>query len=166
MSNTATVSYKWSEKGKQPIIIQKQSQKERLTLFGSVNPITGEVIIQKADKGNAKTFRKYLKKILAHYQRSKGKIYLILDNVRYHHAKALKIFLEKNKEKIELIFLPPYSPDLNPVERLWWFVRKRISNNRYVQTLNERMIHFWKLVSQFKRPNEFIPTLCNLNYSV
>ena len=55
MSNTAVVSYKWSEKGKQPIITQKQSHRERHTLFGSVNPRTGEVIVQKNDKGNAKT---------------------------------------------------------------------------------------------------------------
>jgi transposase len=119
MSNTAEVSYKWSEKGKQPVIIQKQSRRERHTLFGCVNPIGGEVIVQKAEKGNAKTFRKYLKKVLDYYKKMKGKIYMILDNVRYHHAKALKPFLEKNKTKIEFLFLPAYSPDFNPIERVW-----------------------------------------------
>ena len=41
---------------------------------------------------------------------------MVLDNVRYHHAKKLKIWLAKNP-KLELFFLPPYSPDLNAVER-------------------------------------------------
>lgn len=90
LSNTASVSYKWSIKGKQPKIQQKQKGRERLTLFGAVNPISGEVIAQKSEKGNTKTFKKYLKKILRYYINTGGKVHLILDNVRYHHAKALK----------------------------------------------------------------------------
>ena len=166
MSNTASVSYKWSEKGKQPRIPQKQGKRERHTLFGSVNPITGEVIVQKAEKGNAKSFRKYLKKVLRHYDGTTGKIYMVLDNVRYHHAKALQPFLEKNRERIELVFLPPYSPDFNPIERVWWHMRKKISNNRYVGSLDERMKHFWRLFSHYQKPNKFIVDLCNPNYSV
>jgi hypothetical protein len=67
MSNTAELSYKWSEKGKQPLIKQKQYKRERLTLFGSVNPVSGEVIVQKSESGNAKMFKKYLKKVIRHY---------------------------------------------------------------------------------------------------
>jgi len=165
MSNTANVSYKWSEKGIQPLIEQKQRNRERLTLFGSVNPISGEVIVQQANRGNTKTFKKYLKKLIKVYSQ-KGKIHLVLDNVRFHHAKALKPFLEKNKDKIELMFLPAYSPDLNPIERVWWYMRKKISNNRYLDTLKNRMSAFWKMFSYYQKPNDFIVNLCNLNYSV
>lgn len=166
MSNTAQVSYQWSEKGKQPCVEQKQYKRERVTLFGCVNPDSGEVIVQKAERGNARSFKKYLKKVLFLYRNSKGKIYMILDNVRYHHAKLLKPFLEKHQDKLEMIFLPAYSPDLNPVERVWWYMRKKISNNRYVDSLDNRMIHFWKMFSHYQRPNKFIIQLCNLNYSV
>jgi transposase len=166
MSNTADVSYKWSEKGKQPLIEQKQYKRERLTLFGAVNPITGEVIVQQAEKGNAKTFEQYLKKVLKHYRKSKGKIHIILDNVKFHHAKLLKPFLEKNKDKIALMFLPAYSPDFNPIERVWWYMRKQITNNRYIDTLKNRMIGFWKMFSHYQKPNKFIVELCNLNFSV
>lgn len=166
MSNTADVSYKWSEKGKQPIIEQKQNKRERVTLFGSVNPISGEVIAQQAEKGNAKTFLRYLKKIIRYYKDIKGKIYLILDNVRYHHAKILKPFLEKNKDKIELMYLPAYSPDFNPIERVWWYMRKKITNNRYVDSLKNRIKAFWKMFSHYQKPNQFMVDLCNLNYSV
>lgn len=166
MSNTADVSYKWSEKGKQPLIEQKQYKRERLTLFGSVNPISGEVIVQQAEKGNAQTFKKYLKKVIKHYSKTKGKIHMILDNVRYHHAKLVKPFLEKNKNKIELMFLPAYSPDFNPIERVWWYMRKKITNNRYIDTLKNRMIEFWKLFSHYQKPNDFICKLCNVNFSV
>lgn len=91
---------------------------------------------------------------------------MILDNVRYHHAKALKPFLDKNKDKIELLFLPAYSPDLNPIERVWWYMRKKISHNRYIDTLQNRMVAFWKMFSHYMKPNQFIVELCNLNYSV
>jgi len=64
MSNTAAIGFKWAEKGTQPMIKQKQRGRERITLFKSVNPISGEEIVQKANKGNTKTFKRYLKKIL------------------------------------------------------------------------------------------------------
>jgi transposase len=166
MSNTAELSYKWSEKGKQPLIKQKQYKRERLTLFGSVNPVSGEVIVQKSESWNAKMFKKYLKKVIRHYSNSKGMIFMILDNVKFHHAKILKPFLENHKNKLKLIFLPPYSPDFNPIERVWWYMRKRISNNRYIDSLKNRMIAFWKMFSHYQKPNEFIVNLCNLNYSV
>lgn len=63
------------------------------------------------------SFKKYLKKVLYKYN-NKEKIVMILDNVRYHHAKLIKPFLEKHDQKLELMYLPPYSPDLNPMERV------------------------------------------------
>lgn len=112
MSNTATVSYCWAEKGTQPKIECIQRKKERVTLFGAVNYLTGQVVAQPAIKGNTITFKKFLKKVVR-YNKGK-KIFLVLDNVRYHHAKKLKGFLEQHKDNLELLFLPPYSP-----ETLW-----------------------------------------------
>lgn len=166
MSNTADVSYKWSEKGMQPLIQQKQRKRERRTLFGAVNPISGEVIVQQSHRGNSQTFKKYLKKVLRHYKNTTGKIYMILDNVKFHHAKALKSFLDIHKDKLELMFLPAYSPDFNPIERVWWYMRKKITNNRYVDTLDNRMKEFWKMFSHYQKPNQFIVNLCNTSFSV
>jgi len=49
----------------------------------------------------------------------KGKIVLILDNARIHHAKLIQPFLEQNKDKLQIVYLPPYSPQLNIVAGLW-----------------------------------------------
>jgi len=46
------------------------------------------------------------------------KVFLILDNLRVHHSKPVKAWLEKNREMIEVFYLPSYSPELNPEERL------------------------------------------------
>ena len=162
LSNTATVSYKWSKKGKQPQIICKQRKRERQTLFGSYNYGTGQITVSFADKGNSTTFKKHLKKVLAAYKKV-PKIFLVLDNVAYHHAKKIAAWLLLNP-KLELIFLPSYSPDLNAVERAWWYMRKKITHNRYLKTLKERKVMFWKMFSHFLKPNQELLIVCEINY--
>jgi transposase len=162
LSNTATVSYSWSIMGKQPLIDCKQRGKERQTGFGCVNIKTGQMTVSFEDHGNYQSFKKYLKKILCTYAYA-PKVIIFLDNVRYHHANLLKKFLIKH-DKLELIYLPPYSPDLNPVERAWWYMRKSITHNRYINTLKERKAYFWKLFSHYLIPNKQILNLCVFNY--
>ena len=85
---------------------------------------------------------------------------MVLDNVRFHHAKRLKPILERYKHRIELIFLPPYSPDLNPVERVWWLMRKMVTHNRWVQSMEKRIDIFNEWVE--KTSPEQIKKVCNL----
>jgi putative transposase len=160
LSNTSTVSYSWSLIGAQPRIPQKQRKRERVTLFGCVEPKTGKVVAQSATHGNAKTFKRYLKKVLKTFIGKK--VIMVLDNVRYHHAKCLAGFLEHNKERLELAFLPPYSPDLNPMERIWWFMRKKITHNRFIKTLKERIAVFWRIFSRFNVENSVCKNLSNI----
>ncbi len=58
-------------------------------------------------------------------------IYVIADNAGYSHAGAVKEYLSSGRSRIRLWFLPPYSPNLNLIERLWKFFRKKALNNRY-----------------------------------
>jgi len=120
------------------------------------------MVINFSDKGNFKSFKKHLKKIL-HTFKSAPKIILVLDNVRYHHAKLLKNFLEEN-QRLEILYLPPYSPDLNPIERAWWFMRKSITHNRFMESLKLRKAKFWQMFSPFQVPNEKILTICAIIY--
>jgi hypothetical protein len=64
---------------------------------------------------NAQLFIKFLERLIKDAGR---KIYLILDNLRVHHSKIVKSWVEEHKDKIELFFLPSYSPELNPDEYL------------------------------------------------
>ncbi len=160
LSNTATVSYEWSEKGVQPEVIQQQSKRERCTLLGCVNPRTGQVYTHKSKRGNTVSFFQLL--MIVCLNNPDKKVYMVLDNVRYHHAKRLKPILERYRHRIELLFLPPYSPDLNPMERIWWYMRKKITHNRGIKTLDERIKDFDNLFSCFVDPNEICKNLCNL----
>jgi putative transposase len=158
LSNTATVSYNWSEKGQQPKICQPQRKKERKTIFGCVCPENGMLVTDIADKGNSVTFFKFLMKTVKAFDGKK--LYMILDNVRFHHTKRLKPILERYKHMIELIFLPPYSPDLNPIERVWWLMRKMVTHNRWVLSMEKRIDNFNDWANSVSA--EQIKKVCNL----
>jgi transposase len=162
LSNTATVGYKWGKVGCQPKIMVKQRRRERKTAMGSYNFETGQLTVSFHEKGNYKSFKKHLKKVLYIY-RGHSKIIVVADNVRYHHAKLLKKWL-LTKPVLELVYLPPYSPELNPIERAWWYMRKKITHNRYIHTMDERLVAFWKMFSHFQKPNEEIKRVCEINY--
>lgn len=140
LSNSATLSCGWSRIGVQPLISQPQRKRERKTLFGCVCPSSGELFCRVSSVGNTSSFFSFLLSVVRFY--SGRKVYVVLDNAKYHHANRLKPVLERYKDRIELIYLPPYSPDLNPVERIWWVMRKDITHNRFVQSMSERVDAF------------------------
>lgn len=84
---------------------------------------------------NQDTFGAFLQQIIRQY--SGTKVHLILDNVRYHHAKHIKGWLEAEKDRIELHFLPAYSPQFNPIEKVWKATKKASIHNRYFENLDE-----------------------------
>lgn len=90
------------------------------------------------------------------------KVVMVVDNVRYHHAKRLKPILKKYQNKLELVYLPAYSPDLNPIERIWWYMRKKISHNRYLETMDIRIEKFNELMKKFEFENDLGKNLSKL----
>lgn len=80
-----------------------------------------------------------------------GTIYAIADNASYNHSHELKQFLKKHK-RIEIYYLPPYSPNLNPIERLWLFFHKKILYDRYYETFKEfktTTLDFFQNIKQY-----------------
>lgn len=118
----------------------------------------GQLITMEADMFNAGSFKKFIKKILK-TAKTKKKILLVLDNARFHHAKINKEFLKLVKNKIELIYLPPYSPELNPIESFWKKTRRGVTHNRYFESLEEEREALDKFFKKFKAPNEALKTL-------
>ncbi len=118
------------------------------------------MLTAKADRGNTVSFFSFLLQVARRYP--DRKVVMVLDNVPYHHATRLKPVLERYKHRIELVYLPPYSPDLNPIERVWWYMRKKITHNRYVQTMQERIACFDTFIQDFNVENEIGKNLANL----
>jgi len=57
-----------------------------------------------------------------------SKIHIFCDNARYYRNKSVQAYIENSKVKLH--FLPPYSPNLNPIERLWKWMKERVMYNR------------------------------------
>lgn len=76
--------------------------------------------------------------------KDKSNIYLICDNARSFKCKAINTYLENNK-RVKIIYLPPYSPNLNPIERLWKIMRQNVHYNTY----HEKFIDFCQSTRSF-----------------
>ena len=84
-------------------------------------------------------------------------IYIIVDNARYYRSSLLAEALEDTK--IKLMFLPPYSPNLNLIERYWKFFKKKVQNNRYYETFAE-FVEACK--NFFRKRKKYLPELQTL----
>lgn len=126
-----TLTRMWALRGAQPIIPMRFGTKERKTLFGAVNLKNGKLVGQIARTGNAKTFQQFLDRIREHYPR--GILMLILDNVRFHHAKTIQRYRGRYP-RIRFLFLPPYQPQLNPQEMVWQILRRNVTHCTYYAT--------------------------------
>lgn len=104
----------YSPKGQTPVI-KATAKYENLSMVSAITN-KGRVhwMIVDGAVDNLK-FIEFLKGLIKY---SRVKIFLILDNLRVHHSKQVSAWVEKNKNRIELFFLPAYSPDLNPDEHL------------------------------------------------
>lgn len=160
VSNEATYGYTWGEE--QGRITEFPNIKsERRTIFGAVEMGTGCFNSIAVENGNAENFLYFLGFLVEHYKKQGvKKLIIVLDNARIHHAKLLKPFLEENKDFLFLHFIPPYSPELNPIERVWWLMRKSITHNRYVKTINERLEQYFKWAIELEKPNKILTKLC------
>ncbi len=123
----------WFSKGKQRII-PTYGKHEGVKLVGILNYETGEVYVEEHKRYDAEIFRRFLKHVLERYP--EGKIVMILDNARIHHAKLLQDFLDSNP-RLHLEFLPPYSPNLNKIEELWGWMKSSVINNVFFHSCDE-----------------------------
>lgn len=146
----------WAPVGQQPIITSA-STRQKVGFFGAVNLKNGRLSTKTAPVFNADTFGNFLYYLLEH---TEGKIHLILDNIRYHRAKDLKEFFFKNRDRLVLVFLPPYSPDLNPIERVWRIARRQITHNRYFESVEELEMALTSHFAKWKEPNHALKVLC------
>lgn len=99
-----------------------------------VKDISHHVIIQEDEMLNAEATIKFFQKIEEAYPK-KSKIHLFCDNARYYRNQMVTKYLENSK--IALHFLPPYSPNLNPIERLWKWMKERVIYNTYYEEFEE-----------------------------
>jgi transposase len=140
-SHNSIATHGWLKKGK-PVHMPTNTGRKRVNLNGAINLATKEVSIVEVDCINAQAVVAHLKEMQK--QQTQGNIYIILDNARYYRSKVVKAFLDENP-RIILKFLPPYSPNLNIIERLWLIMKKEVIFNKYYKKFDS----FKKSIFQF-----------------
>ena len=113
-------AYGWIKRGKKKEL-RTNSGRQRINLHGAINAETHEVTVIESSTVNKDSTIELLETIRQKYFLSSN-IYIILDNASYHYSKEVKEYLKG--KNIKLVFLPPYSPNLNLIERLWRFFKK------------------------------------------
>lgn len=147
----------WFPVGKQRII--PTYGKQGVKPGGFLDYEMGRVYVEEHKKYDAEVFLGFLKTVLQKYP--SGKIVMILDNAKIHHAKLLQDFLEENRERPELVFLPPYSPNLNKIEELWGRLKSSVINNVFFSCRDEIKASIAKFIGWVNTiPQTVIDRLC------
>lgn len=112
-----------------PIAVAQTSGRQRLNIHGALDLETGKTRMLEVATVNAASTIMLLMAIEAMYP-GKRMIHLFLDNARYHHAKLVQAWLARPGCRIKLHFIPTYCPHLDPIERLWGLMHKKVTHNR------------------------------------
>lgn len=150
-------AYGWIKKGTD-MVLQSNTGRERLNLNGAYNIEDHTAVIQEAESINAQSTVSLLEQMMKN--QPLGLIYVILDNARYYRSEMVTAFVKKNK-RIKLVFLPPYSPNLNIIERLWKFFKKKITYNTYYEkfaVFKEFCLRFFKNLGKYRDELETLMT--------
>jgi transposase len=164
-----TLGYTWGAKGKKTEI-KNYGRHGRMNLVGAFELGTGIFYgILTSFKVNAMRFRRFI----CHLKREMrtDKIILICDNASFHKAKWLSQWVETQKAWLKLEFLPAYSPDFNPIERLWRWMKTEFTHNKCWRTkedlkkyligiLEQMPLHADSLKSLMKKENERFEKIC------
>ena len=143
-------AYGWIKRG-QKRKLSTNSGRQRLNLHGAINAETLDMAVIESPTVNADSTLDLLEVLNQKYPLS-DQLHIILDNARYHYSAEVKAYVNENS-RINLVFLPAYSPELNLIERVWKFFKERVLYNNYYKDLNafrEASIKFFQGIGQHK----------------
>lgn len=124
----------WSRVGCPPEI-PVTGQRKSVKIFGAIELWRTRFHYAQDTVFNASTYGAFLEQLARRYRRQG--VTLIQDNASYHKDKVVWSWFKANRHWLEVHQLPPYSPELNPTERLWQHTRKNGTHNRFFLTVTD-----------------------------
>lgn len=134
----------------------RQTEYEWIYVFGAVNPVNGKSSALLAPTVNTDYMNHHLR-FISEQAGQDVHVVLVLDRAGWHIAKALEV-----PTNITLLHLPPYSPELNPIERLWAYIKSHYLSNRIYKNYQEIFdvtTEAWNKITQ----NQF-KSICNTSW--
>jgi transposase len=148
--HNAVISYGWIKKGEEFEVLTNNNSRYHLNINGAVDIENLDVVTRTCDWVNAASICDLLRAIRTRNP-SGELIHLIMDNGKANRARKVREVAEKLG--IILVFLPPYSPNLNPIERLWKFFKKKVLYNKYYETrvkFEDACLNFFRYVRKYR----------------
>ena len=143
-----------------PVLFHPPNRKS-VGYYGAVRLRDGQFFFwPEAGKFNALTCWEFLKELCATSTRTARPVVMITDNARYHHARLHRDGREQEAERFRLDFLPPYSPELNPTERVGKLTRRLCVHNRYFASLEDVALAVETEFANWTKPNNTLRRLC------
>lgn len=131
--------------------------------FGAVRLRDGRGLFQKeSGMFDGMTFWSFLQRLRQVSTESTRAVIVISDNAKYHHAKLHQGWREDQLPHFRLDYLPPYSPELNPIERVWKRTRRQCVHNVFFPTLQVLVERVDQQFLHWSEPNEELTRLCAL----
>lgn len=147
----------WFPKGEKPKGAFFWSSKKLLT-FGALTS-NHRFFYEFYDSQNSLTFRHFLRYVIRRLSRKKKYVF-ILDNAGFHKTQTVRNLLNEFSSFISVEYLPPYSPELNPIETNWKVTKNAVTKSQYfpsIDEMQEALENFWD--KHFFMQN-FITYLC------
>ena len=158
-----TLNYGWIKKS-EDFEVKTNSGRHRMNINGAIEINSMDIVARSYSTINQYSICDFLRALRAKNPEGE-KITLILDRANYYRAKRVRKLAKKLR--IRILYLPPYSPNLNPIERLWKFMKKKALANEYVETFEdwryEMMSFFFRGIRKYRSELE---TLITDNFQV
>jgi transposase len=129
----------WAKVGTQPEVPTPGTNAKQV-VYGGIDYATGKLTYTVAATKSGVHFLAFLIALVAAY--AGKKIRLVCDNGRFHTTKAVRAWLEANRDQVAIFWLPPYCPSLNLIERLWGHLKRTILANVLFKTINDLVAAF------------------------
>ena len=148
-----SLTYTWGRRGKQPVSKTSGSRKS-YKVFGLIEYFSGRFFC-KGHEGrlNSESYASFLKEVMK--KTRKKHLIVIQDGASYHVSKAMREFFQKHSDRLTVYSLPGYSPDYNPIEKLWKKIKEKEIHLHYfptfaslVKKVEDALLRFQNLESE------------------
>lgn len=151
-----SLSYTWAPIGKQPIV-QTSGSRRGYKVFGLIDYFSGR-FFSKGHEGklNADSYIAFLEDVLA---KTRKHIILVQDGAPYHKSKKVTEFFKLHWKRLTVYRLPSYSPDFNPIEKLWKKIKEKGIHLKYFPTFDDLKIKVNEMLDIFENAKHEVLTL-------
>jgi transposase len=154
-----TLTYTWARRGQQPLV-KTSGKRKGYKVFGLIDYFTGSFFYQGQEgRLNSAAYIAFLTRVLAHTSQS---IILIQDGAKYHTSTETKAFFAQNAARLQVVQLPTYSPDYNPIEKLWKKIKQHDTHLHYFPTFEALTEKVEQALLKFANAPEEVLALCGL----